>query len=136
MSPAEESAFVGEVLTRLEAISSTLENVSKRIEAVAERERKTRLLAIGMLGSFVLDIVLTIVVTILSVNALSQANTTHQSQLAACAVSNQTRAQQIQLWEFLFQLAGPKAANSPEDQKLLTFVKQTFRPVNCAQVYK
>ena len=123
------------VLDRLDAMSKTLEKVAKRIEAVAGRERQTRRLAWMLAASFALDIILTVVVTVLSVNALSQANAIHQSQLAACTVSNTTRAQQIELWEFLFKLAGPKTASNPQDQALLKFVKKTFAPVNCAQVY-
>ena len=136
MGPGEDGTLGGEVLTRLEAISGTLENVSKRIEAVAERERRTRLLAVGMLGSFVLDIVLTVIVTVLSVNALSQASAVHQAQLAACASSNQIRVEQIMLWNYVVQLSSHSPNSDPAAlAKFEAFVKKTFKPVDCAKVY-
>jgi len=124
------------VLDRLDAISTMLDKVSRRIEAVAGRERRTRLLAVGMLVSFALDIVLTVVVTVLSVNALSQASSIHQSQLAACSISNQTRVEQITLWDYVVQLSSQNPnANKAQLSQFEAFVKKTFQPVNCAQVY-
>lgn len=131
------SALPDAVLGRLEQISSTLDETAKRIEAVAGRERRTRLLAIGMLVSFALDIALTVIVTVLSVNALSQASSVHQSQLAACAISNQTRVEQITLWNYVIQLSGQNPnADKAQLAKFEAFVKQTFKPVNCAKVYR
>jgi hypothetical protein len=121
-------------LARLEAISDTLDRVSTRIETVAGRERTTRHMTWWLAGSFALDIVLTIVVTILTISAIGQSSSLHQSQLAACAIGNQTRTEQLQLWEFLFKLTG--GAKTPQEQKLLKFVQHTFTPVNCAQVYR
>lgn len=139
MTPGEdESALpVAVVLDRLDAIGTTLDAVSKRIEAVAGRERRTRLLAMGMLVSFALDIILTVVVTVLSVSALSQAATLHKSQLAACTISNETRMEQITLWNYVIQLSSKNPdSNKAQLAQFEAFVRKTFRPVDCARVYR
>jgi hypothetical protein len=83
-------------------------------------------------------VVLTVVVALLTASALSQSSTLHASQLASCALSNETRAEQRQLWQYLFQLSGPPrtAAQKSQEQKFLGFVDSTFAPVNCTQLYK
>ena len=132
------------MLSRLEAISATLDQVSARIEAVARRERETarreratRKLTWGLAASFVLDIVLTVVVTVLTVNALNQSATIHQSQLTACAIGNQTRDEQITLWSYVINLSRQNPdSNRGQLDKFQQFVMATFRPVNCAKVYR
>jgi NAD-dependent oxidoreductase involved in siderophore biosynthesis len=125
-------------LERLDALGGTLDAVTKRLAQVAESSRRTRHLAIGLTISIVLDVILTVVVTLLTVSALDQGTTLHASQLSSCAISNQTRVEQAQLWQYLFDLSGPPktAQAKAAEQKLLTYVDKTFAPVNCAQVYK
>ena len=136
MAPGEGVLPAAEVLERLEGIGTTLDAVSKRIEAVSGRERRTRLLAIGMLVSFLLDIVLTVFVTVLSVNALGQASAIHQSQLAACAISNGTRMEQITLWNYVIQLSSRNPnSNKAQLDQFGAFVRKTFKPVDCARLY-
>ena len=66
--------------------------------------------------------------------AVNQGSSVHQSQLAGCAISNQTRADERQLWSYLFQLSG--GTKSPQAKKFLVFVDKTFAPLNCSQLYK
>ena len=72
--------------------------------------------------------------TLLSVTALNQGTTLHASQLAACAIGNQGKVEQQQLWGYLFDLSG--GARTAEDKQFLAFVDKTFAPVDCAAVYK
>jgi hypothetical protein len=119
---------------RLEVVAKQLAVVADRLAQVADTARRTRHLAIGLTVSIVLDVALTVVVTLLTVSALSQGTTLHASQLAACAIGNQNKLEQQQLWGYLFNLTGgPKTS---EEKQFLTFVDKTFAPVNCAQVYK
>lgn len=129
------------VLARLEQVSAQLANVAEQLAAVADttartaaRERRTRRLAVGLAASFALDVALTIVVSVLSISALSQNATLHASQLSSCSVSNSTRADERLLWSYLFDLSGKPA--TPEVKKFLAYVDTTFAPVNCAQLYK
>lgn len=136
-----EQSFPDPVLERLEALTQQLVMVSERLSEVAAagaatagREGRTRRLAVGLAVSFILDIALTIVVSILSVSALNQNATLHASQLSACALSNTTRADERLLWSYLFDLNGKPATS--EVKKFLAYVDTTFAPENCGALYK
>jgi hypothetical protein len=127
-----------EILARLDALTTSLGTIAKTLGEVSGAFHRTRRqgmrIAIALAVSFALDVALTIVVTLLSVSSLNQASAVHSSQLAACAVGNQGRVEQQQLWGYLFQLSG--GAKTPQERQLLQFVDKTFAPVNCAQLYK
>jgi hypothetical protein len=131
-------ALPDDVLARLEVISTQLEGVATRITDVAEVNRKenqrTWRFTIGLCASLGLDLVLTVVVTVLSLAALHANATLHSSQLTACAIGNQTRAQQRVLWQHL--VAESKTPPTAEIKSFLDFVNKTFAPVSCSDVYK
>lgn len=133
MTAADEAPLSEAALARMEALGETLNQVATTLNTVRERERTTRRLAIGLVISVFLDVALTVVVSILSVNALSQNSNLHQSQLAACAIGNQFRTQQVQLWDYLFQLSG--GVKTAQERQLQTYVEKTFSPVDCARLY-
>jgi hypothetical protein len=124
------------ILAQLKELTDKLDEVASKLATVAGRERRTRQLAWALAGSFVLDIILTVVVAILTVSAIHQGSSVHQSQLATCAISNQTRADERQLWSYLFELSGKGAADNPQAKKFLVFVDKTFAPLNCSALYK
>lgn len=132
------TSLSSEVLTRLEQMSVTLEGVARRLQDVAEtnrrENRRTRRYTLGLGLSLAVDVVLTVVVTLLSLSALSASSTLHQSQLTACGISNQTRAEQRQFWAALVsQHKLPPVTVSGEP--LLAYIDKTFASVNCAAVY-
>lgn len=139
MTTADEGgAQPADPLDRLDQLGTTLDAVSLRLTEVAASSRRTRHLAIGLAVSIVLDVILTAVVTVLSVSALSQGADLHAAQLASCASSNDTRADDRELWQYLVQLSGPPktAVAKAQEDKLLAFVDTTFAPVDCAKVYQ
>jgi hypothetical protein len=126
---------------RVEAVATQLNSVAEHLKVVSAAQvkdrassRRTRHLAVGLAVSLVLDVVLTVVVSVLTIVALNQSSTLHASQLAACAIGNQSKIEQQQLWGYLFQLSG--GVKSAAEKQFLTFVDKTFTPVNCAAVYK
>lgn len=140
-----------EALGRLEQLGGLLDKVAAQLAEVAKsaaetralavkvetHSRRTRTLALGLAVSFTLDIVLTVVVTLLSVGALNQGATLHASQLTACAIGNQARTQQITLWNEVLALSAQSPnANQKTDEAFKQFIVKTFAPVNCAEVYK
>jgi hypothetical protein len=131
---ADEGLPPADVLGRLENLSRALDGVAARLQEVSISGRQTRRLAVGLAVSFALDIVLTVVVTMLSLSALSQGATIHASQLSACSIGNQTRVQEQQLWAYLFQLGG--GVKTPQQRQALAYIQKTFAPVDCAALYK
>lgn len=111
-----------------------LDQISRRLLEVASAGRRTRHLAIGLAVSIALDVALTVVVTLLSVSALGQGATLHASQLNACAVGNQDRAEQVRLWSYVFRLSG--GAKTAQQKEFLVFVEKTFAPVDCTHLFR
>lgn len=136
--PADPLARMEELGRALNEVAANLATEREAWQKVAAEGRKTRHLTIGLAVSIVFDVVLTVVIAILTVNALDQGSTLHASQLASCSISNTTRVEQQQLWVYLFQLSGPPktAQAKAQEQKFLAYVDKTFAPVNCAQVYR
>jgi hypothetical protein len=132
--PAGDRGPVADPWAQMVVLGETLDKVAERLQDVAAKGRRTRHLAVGLTVSLVLDVVLTVAVTLLSLSALDQGATLHTSQLAACSIGNQSKVEQQQLWGYLFQLSG--GAKTSAQKQFLTFVDKTFEPVNCAQVYK
>lgn len=138
MTDGSEPVLEGDNLDRLQQLADTLSEVVRQLAAVAETGRKTRRLTVGLTVSFALDMILTIVVTLLTFFALNQGSQLHGSQLAACAITNQTRAEEQSLWAYIFQTAAPPktAAEQVTEQKFLAHVDAIFAPVDCASVYR
>lgn len=102
----------------------------------------------------VIDIVLTIgfaFATYVAVDASAAAGRNgvtltqlHASQVQGCLAGNQTRAQEILLWEHLARIASPAphltkaqiAANKHEVAELLAYIKMTFAPRQCRDLYR
>lgn len=138
MTDSSEPVLEGDNLARLQQLADTLNEVTSQLAAVADAGRKTRRLTVGLAASFVLDMILTVVVTLLTLSALDQGSVQHTSQLAACAIGNQTRVAEQSLWAYVFQVASPPktAAQVAVEQKFLAHVDAIFAPVDCAAVYK
>jgi hypothetical protein len=139
MAPEEgapEPVLPEAVLARMEALGEALNDVSQRLQTVSENARNTRRLAVGLTVSLILDVLLTVTVTLLSLSALNQGTVLHQSQLTACSLTNQSRAEQRALWSYLFQQdVRATAKERQREQQLLQYVDKTFAPENCSALY-
>jgi hypothetical protein len=100
------------------------------------------------------DVALTIVlavVTVIAIHASSDASgaraaasAEHSSLIAACLLGNQTRAQEIDLWDHLAAISKPGpgetkrqiAKGQREVGMLLAYIKATFAPRPCAKLYR
>lgn len=134
--PADYLARMEELGKTLTQVSSDLRKERLEWEKTAAFGRRTRRLAVGLAISFALDVVLTVVVTLLSLSALNQGNTLHASQLTACMYGNQARTQQITLWNEVLALSAQSPhANTQTDEAFKQFIAKTFAPVDCARIY-
>lgn len=132
-------------LAAARALQQALEGMTKQLAAVKATVRRGKRVIIALAVSLVLDVALTIGVTITAAqahDASARANSTvaqlHATQVNACNAGNQTRAAEIQLWNHIASLTvGPQtpAAQRKADEQLLAFVRQTFAAKNCAKIY-
>jgi hypothetical protein len=128
---------------------------SRRTRALVANIRR---LVIGLAVEAVLCLAVTVIVIILLISyrdqgtalrnqtaALQQqAAALHKSQLANCALSNETKAKELTLWHDLFTLSAQN--NNASGQKVpastakfleqfLGDVNTTYAPLNCAKLY-
>lgn len=130
------TAMSGTALERLEALAGQLDIVTDRLSKVAGQARRTRHLTWGLVASFIVDVALTITVTILSVSALNQGAILQKSQITACTIVNQGRMDQLTLWGYVLRIsATQKNSNPVQLQEFQAFIAKTFAPVNCQKVY-
>lgn len=110
--------------------------LQKTVDEITGYSRRTRKLIWGLAVSLALDITLSVIIAILSVSALSASSAVHRSQLAACAIANQTRVQQIQLWQFVITLSQQQPdANKAELRTFEAYLHKTFGSVDCRKLY-
>jgi hypothetical protein len=130
---------------QLEAVRTGSED---RDKALAASGRRTRRIIIGTAASVVLDIALTVLVTIVAVQASSASSSaaqTRNASVVSCQASNVTRAQEVGLWTHLVSVseAGPHPGQTAaqlkrNEQALAAFLKYVgtvFAPRDCQQIY-
>lgn len=123
----------------------------KRLNRYGIRNRRLIWLSIV---SIALDLTLTILLVfaygtarnsqVEAKDARNVAAVQHQSLLYACKLGNQSRAQQVQLWEHLAAISKPPphlterqlAKNRRQIGQLLAYIRADFRPRPCKAIYK
>jgi hypothetical protein len=150
--PAPLSALeTAQALQRaIEAMRKDLKAATERLSTAEQREQRRWRVTVGLIVSFAFDIILTVVVTIATVQAHTaseRASATvaelRATQLASCRSSNQTRAEQDTIWHELAGLSKPAPGTSTEEiakQKkavkgFLALVDKAEAPRNCGKLY-
>lgn len=126
---------------RLDAVRQGSE---ERDKALARTVRRNRRMITVTAASVLLDIALTVVVSIVAVqahSASSSAAQTKNASVVACQESNVTRAQETGLWTHLVQVseAGPHPGQTPAQLRknaqqasaFLAYVGQVFKARDC-----
>lgn len=130
-SPAGREVSAQDVFELAEQLGKTVSEMKE----ISGYGHKTRTIVRWLWISLAFDIALTLLVTILTFNAISRSGDIHRSQIYACGISNHTRADERSIWRELVTLSGPKAAADPKVRELIQFVDKTFAPLNCSRVY-
>ena len=106
-----------EALATAKSLTGALEAMTAELGRLRRYGHKNRRMIWGLIVSIALDLILTAVVAVFAIQA-HDANTSAQAARAIAAVasqnsrdlcesSNVSRAQQVELWGYLFSLAGP-----------------------------
>ena len=154
-SPEETAA---QALALASDLSETLGEIERRLDLYSAFGRRSRQVIIALAVSIVLDVTLTIVLSIVAIQAHGTASTNaqlvgelhaqqaalHGAQLTACANGNTFRADQNVIWEdFVHILTTPtpsstKAQIAQADKlaaQFLAYVATVNHPMNCAALY-
>jgi hypothetical protein len=132
-----------EALAAAKGLTGALTDMTAELQRLAAYGHRNRRMIWGLIISIILDLVLTVTIAIVAVQA-HDANTAaaaaKQSELALCTAGNAARAQQVTLWTHLLTL--PRAPGSPprtkaQQQEISAFgvyVKSIFHPRDCAHL--
>jgi hypothetical protein len=133
-----------------ERLSTRLEGVRAELEQVNRYGRRSRHIIWGLSISLVVDILLTVLISVVAVQANNASNTAGNafaSNQALCKATNTSRHQQVALWTYLIDLslssnpkprtAKQKAAQARSEALLAKFerhLRAVFAPRNCANL--
>lgn len=112
------------------------EAVTTLVKDAKKRRRQLRWLAL----SIVFDLLLTVGLGYLSVQthrAASKAEDNHTALIRNCETSNEARANNKQLWDYLLNLPTPNAPTLQQKEvrnQFSVFVGKTFSPRNCSKL--
>lgn len=129
------------------ALTAALQDMTKQLAGVKATVRRGKRVIAALVISLVLDVALTVGVSIAAVqasDASGKASATitqlHASNVSACRKANVNRAEDVAIWnQFLADLAPPAARTAKVRAELaginrLIRIKDTLR--NCAAAYK
>lgn len=112
------------------------EQLAKRDAQLNTYGRRSRHLIWITIVSLALDILLTVALTVVAIQAHDTSGAVAQSNRNLCLSGNAARAQQVSLWDYILSLSQPSA--TPADrQRVVAFrahLQQLFAPRDCAHV--
>jgi hypothetical protein len=108
--------------------------LQETVDQITGYRKRTRKLVVGL-------VTVTAVSVVVAALAVYLFFRVHDSDIGNCTAGNQTRAQQLQLWNDLFALSAQDAAGKPTAKterltgEFLGDVRKTYAPVNCSVRY-
>lgn len=113
-------------------LTEALTEMATELRSLNKRLRRTRHIVWGLVASLALDLLLTAGFAYVAV----QANNTQQSNLALCESGNHSRAQQIELWDYVISLGGaPKTARQQKvEAEFEVHLHKILAPRNCSHI--
>jgi hypothetical protein len=145
VTPPAAQAQAGVVATA-QGLTDALGRMTAELENVRAYAQRSRRVIIALAISLVLDVAVTITVGVFAgqvSNATNQASATltqlHKTQVSACRLGNQSREQEIALWEHIASVGTTSktpAKVQREDRALLAYIRRIFSPRDCAAIYR
>lgn len=108
--------------------------LQETVDQITGYRKRTRKLVVGLIAVTAVSIAVAALAVYLFFRV-------HDSDIGNCLASNQTRAQQLQLWNDLFTLSAKNATSKPTAKteqlarEFLGDVRRTYAPVDCSVRY-
>jgi hypothetical protein len=138
----------------LGVMAGELKAVNERQDVAENFGRKSRFMILATFASIALDVALTLALVFVygsarnsaveasAARAVSAAQ--HSNLIAACRLSNESRAASIQLWQHLVSVSHPAphstrtqlAARQRKLAALIIYVKHVYAPRDCISLYR
>jgi hypothetical protein len=134
------------VVATAQGLTDALRRMTLELKQVRAYAVRSRRIIIALAISLVLDIGLTASVSVFAVKAQdattranAAVNALHATQVAACQAGNQTRAEEVDLWDHIAAVSQTRKTTPRqrrEDEQLLAFIRKIFAPRNCIALYR
>jgi DNA-binding GntR family transcriptional regulator len=135
-----------EALATAKGLTEALEAMTGELSRLQAYGKRNRHLIWATIISIALDLALTVVLVFAysTANSAREAATAqHASLLAACAAGNQSRAEQVQLWDHLGAISKPApgstkaqvARQKAQIAAFLAYVRHVFASRDCTKIY-
>jgi hypothetical protein len=134
-------------ITAAQEMTAALNGLSKRLDAAESYGRRNRRLIAITIVSMLVDVALTVAVTVALVGVHHNAATVsqlHGTSVSACRLGNQTRAANVALWDHVAAISQPRAGESTAQRRrqekttaaFLTYVRKVWASRNCQSLYR
>jgi hypothetical protein len=127
-------------LLAAENLTTSLDVLSARLEETAQAGEINRRMIWGLVLSLLLSVVLTFALVGVAVEtdeASDKADRTHDQQISACFSGNESRALNLELWTYLFNLPPTEprtAAQTRQINEFRDYISQVFKPRDCTKI--
>lgn len=127
----------GDPVITAQELTGALTTLSGRLEDATRYGHRNRKMIWGLVVSIVLDVALTVTLTLVAVQAQNAGETADQAranQISVCRSTNVSRQQNLQLWEYVLSI--PPAKPPTEEQKkqreaFRAYIHKVFAPRDC-----
>lgn len=126
------------------SLERSMDSLGNQIHALTKYGRQSRRLIWSLAASLLLDLVLSVIVWVVAVQAnhasdlaaeaTSVANQNHQAQVTTCVASNEARAATVQLWNYVLDLSTKNELGADKHKQIDDFrvyVNTTFAQRDC-----
>lgn len=126
-------------------MTDVLGDFTKELQKLTKRDRRVRLILRILAVSLIIDVSLTVAVSLSAVSNRNNSAAIHRSQIAACATANSQRDSERAIWDYVLDdLTRPSPGESAQQKArskaavavIEAKVAATFADHNCAAVYK
>jgi hypothetical protein len=137
---AAANALANALDTLRDELAESNAQANARLDAQTTYGRRNRRMIWVLVGSVVFELLLTVVIAFVAVqagNASDKATRAHDQQVATCQTTNEARANNKKLWDYLLDLPPATPRTSVQDEQLDSFrayVGRTFAPRDCTKI--
>jgi hypothetical protein len=137
----------GDLVAVAQALTASMDGLAQQVgvlnaqvDAQESYGHRNRRMIWGLVAALFLIAVLTVAVAMVAVqadHASGKATQVRTQQISACVSSNEVRANNKRLWDYLFSLPPTKPRTTEQDtqiQNFRAFVNKTFAPRDCSKI--
>lgn len=134
------NALAAALDTLRDELAEANEQANSRLDAQSTYGQRNRHMIWGLVISLILDVALTfalVTVSIRTTHANDKATQAHNQQIATCQSSNEARAVNRQLWDYVLSLPAARPRTAEQEKRIADFkgyVHRVFADRDCSKI--